>query len=996
MKQVTLILIALFILVNINAQQQRLKKGDEFNFRTTSYNNTVDHTGIHEGVYRHQTTYKVLDASEAGYRIQYTDSLISSYNRQKSADNKQWQSGVGRYPSINPNIHDEHSNRSFSLYNFKDVIIQISPKGELKDIEIKDSLFIKHPEMESTIKKAFKKYIKFPIINLPETTKIGEEIELKDGTFKVTDTCSEFITLIKNVPSPNKVRIEYKINPNTGIIIEQQSYNKDSTAVNNIKNKIKRMILVKESPQPYACQFSTNHVVKDTTLINTNVTIRGKITNPSFKHPVKVTWYSDRPGGSDNYEIITPLKKDSTFEIKLYTNDLKRIKFLHKEYMTLNVMPGDNIFLTVDLHHFDETIRATGIGSNHVQFYIDRFLFCEKENLNSNTYYPHPDLCKTMSHIEYKRWIDQFVEKRIHFLDRYQSSLSPEIYWGAYYELHTMAIQHLLSFKRHKYYFSGNNHNNRKKIDIPQEFYDFENWIHPDNDIMSFADNYNRFIRAYAFFYLDEKMEEIVGKGNLVDPSINNYLDFVYQTNYGYSAKFFGGITQYTLKFETAADAIERGSRNIYTQLYNRFLKEYSNTENAKILADAFKRAEKSRIGELAYDFTLEDIDGNSVKLSDFKGKAVYISFIRLQEHFKKANEDLQDSITGLFGDKNIEFLFISMNTTTPKDIESITNYSVKGIKLSADIKESSLLRDNFFFSGLPHAIIIDVNGRIADRDAPAWYSELVNKPEVLVEATKIKRRKVSKSEIIQNLLILLFIIGGILLIGAIIFIYYSSRTRRKIKTTELTTKVRELELTAIRAQMNPHFMYNCLNSIQNLVQKKQNDEAHLYLSKFAKLIRSVLNNSDKEEISLATELEMISNYVELEQLRFDIKFIVDTNNKIDPYSVFIPPLILQPLVENAILHGLAPKQGERKLSIDIKYNEPGIICVSIVDNGVGRNQNEEKLTTSNGKGIKFSQERLNLLAQKYGTEYKMEIDDLKDKQGLALGTKVQICFPEE
>jgi LytS/YehU family sensor histidine kinase len=101
---------------------------------------------------------------------------------------------------------------------------------------------------------------------------------------------------------------------------------------------------------------------------------------------------------------------------------------------------------------------------------------------------------------------------------------------------------------------------------------------------------------------------------------------------------------------------------------------------------------------------------------------------------------------------------------------------------------------------------------------------------------------------------------------------------------------MRELELTVIRTQMNPHFMYNCLNSIQNLVQKNQNEQAHLYLSKFASLVRQVLNNSKKEEIPLSKELDSVQEYIELEQLRFDFGFKLEVAEGVDLNAIFVPP----------------------------------------------------------------------------------------------------------
>jgi LytS/YehU family sensor histidine kinase len=157
-----------------------------------------------------------------------------------------------------------------------------------------------------------------------------------------------------------------------------------------------------------------------------------------------------------------------------------------------------------------------------------------------------------------------------------------------------------------------------------------------------------------------------------------------------------------------------------------------------------------------------------------------------------------------------------------------------------------------------------------------------------------------------------------ILITGGFGFIVYRQVSRRQLKRAELSRRMRELELTVIRTQMNPHFMYNCLNSIQNLVQKNQNEQAHLYLSKFASLVRQVLNNSKKEEIPLSKELDSVQEYIELEQLRFDFGFKLEVAEGVDLNAIFVPPMLLQPFVENANLHGLLLKKSDRLLVIRI------------------------------------------------------------------------------
>jgi sensor histidine kinase YesM len=117
---------------------------------------------------------------------------------------------------------------------------------------------------------------------------------------------------------------------------------------------------------------------------------------------------------------------------------------------------------------------------------------------------------------------------------------------------------------------------------------------------------------------------------------------------------------------------------------------------------------------------------------------------------------------------------------------------------------------------------------------------------------------------------------------------------------------------------MNPHFLFNSLNSVQNLVQQNKGREAHLYLSDFAGLIRKVLQNSEKEEVSLAEELEMTEQYLNLEKLRFDFDFSISVEQGIDINNTMVPSMLLQPFAENAVIHGLQNKPENRKLRIEV------------------------------------------------------------------------------
>ena len=210
-----------------------------------------------------------------------------------------------------------------------------------------------------------------------------------------------------------------------------------------------------------------------------------------------------------------------------------------------------------------------------------------------------------------------------------------------------------------------------------------------------------------------------------------------------------------------------------------------------------------------------------------------------------------------------------------------------------------------------------------------------------------------------------------------------------------------ELEAKALRAQMNPHFIFNCLNSIKSLVQDDKKDKSVAYLTIFSKLIRTLFQNADKKEISLYDEIETCKLYLQLEAMRFDAKFSyhINIDASIDLKSISVPALIIQPFIENSIWHGIIPKGSDGNVSLSVNKKN-GDIEVIVDDNGIGRESSQQnKSVTKIGhqsKGVNLTQSRLeldNLLQQR---QAKLETIDKKDQQGKARGTKVIITLPEE
>lgn len=213
-----------------------------------------------------------------------------------------------------------------------------------------------------------------------------------------------------------------------------------------------------------------------------------------------------------------------------------------------------------------------------------------------------------------------------------------------------------------------------------------------------------------------------------------------------------------------------------------------------------------------------------------------------------------------------------------------------------------------------------------------------------------------------------------ICIILGLLFVYLFIKWRIAIakriqqRESEIQQILNESRMQAIRAQMNPHFIFNSINSIQGYVLQNKSDEAYHYLTRFSQLIRTVLDNSKEDMLTLQHELDLLALYVELEQLRFSQKFKYEVllKGQVKPQELPFPVMILQPLVENAIWHGLMPKQGHSqlfiKLEIQIINNE---LVILIIDNGIGfTKQNEKTLANENKKslGLQLVRDRLLLL----------------------------------
>jgi hypothetical protein len=276
-----------------------------------------------------------------------------------------------------------------------------------------------------------------------------------------------------------------------------------------------------------------------------------------------------------------------------------------------------------------------------------------------------------------------------------------------------------------------------------------------------------------------------------------------------------------------------------------------------------------------------------------------------------------------------------------------------------------------------------------------------------LVEAQTRYEREKSEKEIalmeirLQRNNYLLYGLGGLSLLVVIVAVWFIrySRTRARQRMEDMNHRISELNQKNLRTQMNPHFIFNTLNSIQYYVFQNDRIASNNYMTKFAKLIRKTLENSEQPAIPIQEEIDALELYLELESLRFKQKFEwnIEIDEEIDTYMYKIPTMLIQPFVENAIGHGLMHKDGKGYINIDLKLGDACINC-SIEDNGVGR---EKAMEIKNGKkenhrslGTSITESRLRLVNSLYGKNMKVNYTDLKNEEGKASGTKVEICIP--
>lgn len=259
------------------------------------------------------------------------------------------------------------------------------------------------------------------------------------------------------------------------------------------------------------------------------------------------------------------------------------------------------------------------------------------------------------------------------------------------------------------------------------------------------------------------------------------------------------------------------------------------------------------------------------------------------------------------------------------------------------------------------------------------------------------------KSEVLITGILATGFIMLILAVGVIITILLARRQklRQDLQEANYKAKIAEVTLSALSSQMNPHFIFNCLNSIKYFTEQHHHKEASAYLTKFAGLIRATLDNARNDRITLEEEISSIKLYLELEAMRFKEKlsYTIQVDDAVDTEFIELPPMLIQPYIENAIWHGLMPKATGGEISVSIWQDSDIALFIEVSDNGIGRARSYEMQQAGRSEkkshGTRITGDRIALLNEQYGKKVAdVSIIDRIDAGNHPAGTTVIIQLP--
>jgi tetratricopeptide (TPR) repeat protein len=334
------------------------------------------------------------------------------------------------------------------------------------------------------------------------------------------------------------------------------------------------------------------------------------------------------------------------------------------------------------------------------------------------------------------------------------------------------------------------------------------------------------------------------------------------------------------------------------------------------------------------------------------------------------------------------------------KGLNIAENYSLK----LAIVEASSKLSELYNKTGDHKAAMfhfkkaVELEKTIFNERNMQYVSDIIIQYENEAKNKEIKalasENEIVRSKLERNQKIFWFTLLGLLVIAGLVIAFNRNQQLKQEK------QILTLEQDMLRSQMNPHFIFNSLNSIKLYIINNEKENAVYYLNKFSKLIRKILIASTEKEMTLEDELDTMKLYMNIENIRFsnEIDFQIEVDKSINTANIRVPSLILQPFLENALWHGLSSKENNKEIILNVTKTSEDFITIIISDNGIGRKEsnriNDNKILKRKSVGIAITKARLANFSKGFANDYRIDIEDLYDKNGNATGTKVVVNIP--
>ncbi|WP_214225395.1 histidine kinase [Pedobacter sp. B4-66] len=668
-----------------------------------------------------------------------------------------------------------------------------------------------------------------------------------------------------------------------------------------------------------------------------NTLLTGNISNFKNGTQQQLSLYSASNGGyftiAEDGSFKIPLSIKEPIDVQLYDEgDL---------HISLFVKPGDTLTITADGNNIEESLRFLGKGARTAELGVQMGKIERKISAGTKEVDP-----KSFSTADFMTQQQKDKATFENVLNTYKGQI-PEDAWNYYYFKFTFEQ----ATKKLRFLSRTGNLSTPGSTEIFKDFpTDF--FLSIDTLPILMIDQtsegwYQRFLHDFDL-YLGDKVGMVSGQ-------------FGFFASYPRSLTFLKRFPLYYSLSESLKQELVNSTWK-QAQSLKAYYEDLIRNCGDSILTNPVKQNWKVisawAPGKASPLTSLKLSDGKTLDLKQFKGKTLCLTF---NFHYPDNIKHLIDRIKKQ-DPKKVHFVIAQIDQkefpkgTIDSILKSLPNVTYVEVSRDDEQRDKAVLLDFWDVK----TFIFDSDLKIVDDNIDDSYKP---QNDHLFEDA-LKRAMITRQMSPEKKAALIRTIGWSacsIFVSFLVGLWiYKVRVANLKKKELMKRQIKELEIKAIRSQMNPHFLFNALNSIQSLINNQQYKEANVYLQKFALLMRRVLNNSEKSFVTLSDELEAVELYCELEKLRFDFTFSIDIRKEVNADLIEIPGMIIQPLVENSIVHGLAQKGTAGALKIKICL-EQIYLKIEVTDNGLGLKK-ESADQSSNGFGLKLVRERLNLL----------------------------------